>query len=74
MYHEKTQTDKQLYDRLCPIIKKKNGDDTVTEKREYSEIMLRRLVKLGYVSNDTTVDNVPDLTEQQISKFVRLDS
>ena len=60
MYHESRQTDEALFRRLCPP--DKNG------KREFASIMFRRLKKLGI---DKT--NPDDLTEEEISKFVRLD-
>lgn len=60
MYHESRQTDEALFRRLCPL--DKNG------KREFAPIMFRRLKKLGI--NKTNPD---DLTEEEISKFARLD-
>jgi formyltetrahydrofolate synthetase len=60
MYHEERQSDEALFRRLCPP--DKNG------KREFAPIMLRRLKKLGI--NKTNPD---DLTEEEYSKFVRLD-
>ncbi|CAH7676929.1 formate-tetrahydrofolate ligase [Phakopsora pachyrhizi] len=59
-FHESTQTDAALFNRLCPAIK---------GKRRFSPIMLRRLQKLGIDTNKT-----PDeLTEEERSRFVRLD-
>lgn len=59
IFHENTQKDKALYDRLVPRIK---------GKRAFSKIQLRRLVKLSIDKTD------PDtLTEEEITKFARLD-
>lgn len=60
MFHESTQTDEQLFNRLCPS--EKDGS------RQFADIMFRRLKKLGI--NKT---NPNDLTKEEISKFVRLD-
>jgi formyltetrahydrofolate synthetase len=60
MYHESRQSDEALFRRLCPP--DKNG------KREFAPIMFSRLKKLGI---DKT--NPDDLTEEEYSKFVRLD-
>ena len=60
MYHESRQSDEALFRRLCPP--DKNG------KREFTPIMIRRLKKLGI---DKT--NPDDLTDEEVSKFVRLD-
>lgn len=58
-FHESTQTDKALYDRLVP---------TVKGVRKFSKIQLRRLEKLGIHKTD------PDtLTEKEQSQFARLD-
>ncbi|KAJ1668118.1 tetrahydrofolate synthase [Coemansia sp. RSA 1813] len=58
-FHEATQTDMQLFNRLCP---KKKGVRTI------SDIMLRRIRKLGIDTTD------PDaLTPDEIARFVRLD-
>ncbi|KAK4176051.1 putative C-1-tetrahydrofolate synthase [Triangularia setosa] len=59
MFHESTQKDAALFRRLVPV---KNG------KRQFSPVMFRRLKKLGI---DKT--NPDDLTEEEISKFARLD-
>ncbi|KAJ2455414.1 tetrahydrofolate synthase [Coemansia sp. RSA 2336] len=59
LFHESTQTDAQLFNRLCP---KKKG------VRKFADIMLRRLQKLGI--NKTNPD---DLTTDEIARFVRLD-
>ncbi|KAI8323147.1 FTHFS-domain-containing protein [Martensiomyces pterosporus] len=58
-FHESTQTDTQLFNRLCP---KKKG------VRKFADIMLRRLTKLGI--DKTSPDN---LTPEEVSRFVRLD-
>ncbi|KAL8278406.1 hypothetical protein RQP46_009096 [Phenoliferia psychrophenolica] len=58
-FHESTQTDKQLFSRLCPP---KKG------KRTFAPIMFKRLEKLGI-----TKTNPDDLTEEEVSKFARLD-
>lgn len=60
MFHESQQTDKALFGRLCP--EDKDGG------RKFSPIMLRRLAKLGI-----TKTNPNDLSEEEISRFVRLD-
>jgi methylenetetrahydrofolate dehydrogenase (NADP+) / methenyltetrahydrofolate cyclohydrolase / formyltetrahydrofolate synthetase len=58
IFHEATQTDQQLFDRLVPSI---NGS------RKFSAIQLRRLKRLGIEKSD------PDsLTIEEISKFSRL--
>nr|KAF6506696.1 methylenetetrahydrofolate dehydrogenase (NADP+ dependent) 1 like [Rousettus aegyptiacus] len=56
--HENTQTDKALYNRLVPLV---NG------VREFSQIQLARLKKLGINKTDPGT-----LTEEEISKFARL--
>jgi methylenetetrahydrofolate dehydrogenase (NADP+)/methenyltetrahydrofolate cyclohydrolase/formyltetrahydrofolate synthetase len=59
MFHEATQKDKALYNRLVP---KKNG------VRKFAPIFLRRLKKLGIDKTD------PDeLTDEEINRFARLD-
>lgn len=58
-FHESTQTDKQLYDRLVPTIK---------GTRIFSKIQLKRLVKLGINKTDPNA-----LTESEQSQFARLD-
>ncbi|XP_053984468.1 C-1-tetrahydrofolate synthase, cytoplasmic [Hylaeus volcanicus] len=58
-FHESTQTDKALYDRLVP---------TVKGERRFSKIQLRRLEKLGITKTDPN-----SLTEEEIRKFARLD-
>lgn len=59
MFHESTQKDKALFNRLCP--KGKDG------KRTFAPVMLKRLKKLGI---DKT--NPDDLTEEEQVKFARL--
>lgn len=59
MFHEATQTDKALYNRLVPA---KNG------VRSFASLMLKRLKKLGI---DKT--NPADLTPEEIKRFARLD-
>ncbi|XP_047350754.1 C-1-tetrahydrofolate synthase, cytoplasmic isoform X3 [Vespa velutina] len=58
-FHESTQSDKALYDRLVPTIK---------GVRKFSKIQLRRLQKLGITKTDPN-----SLTEEEQRKFVRLD-
>lgn len=59
IFHELTQKDQALYDRLVPKLK---------GKRAFSKIQLRRLQRLGIHKTD------PDsLTEAEISAFARLD-
>ena len=60
VFHEATQTDVQLFDRLCPP-----GRDGA---RSFAPIMRRRLAKLGF-----DAQRPEDLTEAQRSAFVRLD-
>jgi methylenetetrahydrofolate dehydrogenase (NADP+)/methenyltetrahydrofolate cyclohydrolase/formyltetrahydrofolate synthetase len=59
MFHENTTPDKSLFARLCPP---KKG------VRTFAPPMLARLRKLGI---DKT--NPDDLTEEEITKFARLD-
>ncbi|KAK4684626.1 hypothetical protein P7C73_g5544, partial [Tremellales sp. Uapishka_1] len=59
MFHEATQTDKGLFNRLCPP---KKG------VRTFSKPMLLRLQKLGIQKT-----NPADLTEEEAAKFARLD-
>ena len=58
-FHESTQTDKALFDRLVP---------TVKGSRKFSKIQLRRLKKLGITKTDPNT-----LTEEEQSRFARLD-
>ena len=60
MFHESRQSDEALFRRLCPPAK--DGS------RKFSNPMLRRLKKLGIDKTDPN-----DLTEEEISRFVRLD-
>eukprot|EP00842_Homolaphlyctis_polyrhiza_P003103 jgi/Hompol1/3794/HPOL_003393-RA len=59
MFHESTQSDKALYDRIVPA---KKG------VRTFSDVMLRRLRKLGIHKTDPE-----ELTVEERSRFVRLD-
>jgi len=59
MFHESTQTNKALYNRLVPSVK---------GSRTFSAIQIRRLTKLGI--NKTDPDS---LTEEEVEKFARLD-
>jgi len=58
-FHESTQSDKVLYDRLVPTIK---------GVRKFSKIQLRRLEKLGITKTDPN-----SLTEEEKRQFARLD-
>ncbi len=60
MFHESQQSDAALFKRLCPPDKEGN--------REFALSMLKRLEKLGIDKTDPN-----DLTEEEISRFVRLD-
>ncbi|KAI9314424.1 formate--tetrahydrofolate ligase-domain-containing protein [Dichotomocladium elegans] len=59
MFHERTQSDKGLFNRLCPV---KQGT------RAFAPVMLKRLEKLGIKKT-----NPADLNEDEIRRFVRLD-
>lgn len=59
MFHEATQTDKALYNRLVPL----SGG-----QRKFSPIQINRLKKLGIEKTDPTA-----LTEEEITRFARLD-
>jgi len=60
MFHEATQSDNALFNRLCP--QDKQG------KRRFSPIMMRRLKKLGIEKSD------PDaLSDEEKSRFARRD-
>ncbi|CAL1705064.1 unnamed protein product [Somion occarium] len=59
MFHEATQSDKALYNRLVPT---KKG------KREFAPLMLKRLKKLGIDKTDPN-----ELTQEEITRFARLD-
>ncbi|EZA59897.1 hypothetical protein DMN91_001124 [Ooceraea biroi] len=58
-FHESTQSDKALYDRLVPSVK---------GVRQFSKIQLRRLQKLGITKTDPNT-----LTEEEQRRFARLD-
>jgi len=60
MFHESRQSDEALFRRLCPPDKQDN--------REFAPSMLKRLEKLGIDKTDPN-----DLTDEEISRFVRLD-
>ena len=60
VHHESYQSDESLFNRLCPPAK--DGS------RKFSPVMLRRLEKLGIDKTDPN-----DLTEEERSRFVRLD-
>lgn len=60
MFHEATQSDKALLNRLCPADKDK--------KRSFAKVMLKRLKKLGIEKT-----NPDELTPEEVKKFVRLD-
>ncbi|XP_062863456.1 C-1-tetrahydrofolate synthase, cytoplasmic [Trichomycterus rosablanca] len=59
MFHEATQTDKALYNRLVPL---NEG------QRKFSPVQINRLKKLGIEKTDPS-----EMTEEDISRFVRLD-
>uniref|UniRef100_A0A672ZLF2 C-1-tetrahydrofolate synthase, cytoplasmic n=1 Tax=Sphaeramia orbicularis TaxID=375764 RepID=A0A672ZLF2_9TELE len=59
MFHESTQSDKALYNRLVPL----SGG-----QRKFSPIQLNRLKKLGIEKTDPSA-----LTEEEITRFARLD-
>lgn len=61
IFHEASQSDKALFNRLCPL----NKDGT----RSFAKVMLKRLKKLGI----SIPDNPNDLTPDEIRRFVRLD-
>ncbi|GLV43503.1 pugilist [Carabus blaptoides fortunei] len=58
IFHESTQTDKALYDRLTPTIK---------GVRKFSNIQLRRLQRLGIYKTEPST-----LTDEEKVKFARL--
>jgi formyltetrahydrofolate synthetase len=65
LFHEETQTDEQLFDRLCP-------KDVKTGVRSYAQIMLKRLHKLGITDKEKLSD--PEaLSPEERSAFARLD-
>ncbi|KAA8582334.1 hypothetical protein FQN60_009074 [Etheostoma spectabile] len=59
IFHESTQSDKALYNRLVPL----NG-----KERKFSPIQINRLKKLGIEKTDPST-----LTEEEITRFARLD-
>ncbi|XP_063296479.1 C-1-tetrahydrofolate synthase, cytoplasmic isoform X2 [Pelobates fuscus] len=59
IFHELTQSDKALYNRLVP---------TSGGVRKFSDIQIRRLKRLGIEKTDPAA-----LTEEEINRFVRLD-
>uniref|UniRef100_A0AAY4DLN1 C-1-tetrahydrofolate synthase, cytoplasmic n=1 Tax=Denticeps clupeoides TaxID=299321 RepID=A0AAY4DLN1_9TELE len=59
MFHEATQSDKALYNRLVPL----SGG-----QRKFSPIQINRLKKLGIEKTEPTA-----LIEEEISRFARLD-
>jgi len=61
MFHEATQKDLALFDRLCP---KKKG------KRTFAPVMIKRLAKLGLEHKAADPDS---LTDEEKGKFARLD-
>jgi formyltetrahydrofolate synthetase len=60
MHHESYQSDESLFNRLCPPDKEGH--------RTFTPIMMRRLKKLGIDKTDPD-----DLTDEEITRFVRLD-
>jgi formyltetrahydrofolate synthetase len=60
MFHENSQKDEALFDRMCPA--SKDGS------RKFSAIMFRRLKKLGITKTDPN-----ELTAEEKSRFARLD-
>jgi methylenetetrahydrofolate dehydrogenase (NADP+)/methenyltetrahydrofolate cyclohydrolase/formyltetrahydrofolate synthetase len=59
IFHENTQTDNALFNRLCP---EKKG------VRKFADVMIKRLEKLGIEAREPS-----QLTPEEISKFARLD-
>ncbi|KAL0085976.1 formate--tetrahydrofolate ligase-domain-containing protein [Phycomyces blakesleeanus] len=59
IFHENTQSDKALLNRLCPVQK---------GVRVFAPVMNKRLQKLGI-----TKTNPADLTEEEVKRFARLD-
>uniref|UniRef100_A0A7N8WNB6 C-1-tetrahydrofolate synthase, cytoplasmic n=1 Tax=Mastacembelus armatus TaxID=205130 RepID=A0A7N8WNB6_9TELE len=59
IFHESTQSDKALYNRLVPL----SG-----EQRKFSPIQINRLKKLGIEKTDPSA-----LTDEEITRFARLD-
>lgn len=61
MFHESTQSDQALFNRLCP-------PNAKTGMRKFSRNMYPRLEKLGIAKDDPA-----DLTPEEAAKFARLD-
>lgn len=59
MFHEATQSDKALFNRLVPL---------TGSERKFSPVQINRLEKLGIKKTDPST-----LTEEEIARFVRLD-
>uniref|UniRef100_A0A672PK57 formate--tetrahydrofolate ligase n=1 Tax=Sinocyclocheilus grahami TaxID=75366 RepID=A0A672PK57_SINGR len=59
MFHEATQSDKALFNRLVPL---------TGGQRKFSPVQINRLEKLGIKKTDPSM-----LTEEEITRFVRLD-
>ncbi|XP_052001272.1 C-1-tetrahydrofolate synthase, cytoplasmic isoform X1 [Xyrauchen texanus] len=59
IFHEATQSDKALFNRLVPL----SGD-----QRNFSPVQINRLKKLGIEKTDPSM-----LTEEEITRFARLD-
>ncbi|XP_074590742.1 formate--tetrahydrofolate ligase [Curcuma longa] len=60
IFHEASQSDKALFNRLCPP--NKEG------KRTFADVMLRHLKKLGISKT-----NADELTHEEVKRFARLD-
>lgn len=60
MFHEATQSDAALFNRLCPADK--------AGRRHFSSVMLKRLKKLGIEKADPA-----DMTDEERARFARLD-
>ncbi|KAI5066927.1 hypothetical protein GOP47_0017455 [Adiantum capillus-veneris] len=60
IFHESTQSDRALFNRLCPADKE--------GKRVFAPIMLKRLKKLGIEKTDPG-----ELTPAEVKRFARLD-
>lgn len=60
IFHEASQSDKALFNRLCPP--NKQG------RRSFADVMFRRLKKLGISKT-----NPDDLTPEEVKRFARLD-
>lgn len=67
MFHESTQTDERLFERLTTL---KDGS------RRFAPVQVRRLVKLGIVEAGTGASDAPDpasLSPEDRGRFARLD-